>query len=114
MTLLPIKKLSHNDGYIAISLVLAVAPITAILAYSRYHKERPIEVRSTGRWVVKLSPYSKESTAARKLAQFKKTGVMAEKIAANVHGKTMRRLRVTRFDSIRAAKAPHSSNNNRA
>ena len=62
-------------------------------------------VAKTGGWVINLASYTWKSTASRKLALFQKQGVDGEIFAVTINDKPMYRIRVTGFESSRAAKA---------
>ncbi|MGD8631362.1 MAG: SPOR domain-containing protein [Gammaproteobacteria bacterium] len=58
----------------------------------------------TGDWVVNLASYTYESMARKKLAVFQAKGVNGEIEHTTVNGKPLYRIRVTGFDSSRAAR----------
>jgi hypothetical protein len=58
----------------------------------------------TGDWVVNLASYSYESMARKKLAVFQAKGVNGEIEHTTVNGKSLYRIRVTGFESSRAAR----------
>ena len=62
-------------------------------------------VAKTGDWVINLASYTWKSTASRKLALFQQQGVDGEIFAVTINDKPMYRIRVTGFESSRAAKA---------
>jgi cell division protein FtsN len=62
-------------------------------------------VAKTGDWVINLASYTRESTANRKLALFQQQGIDAEVFAVTINDKPMYRIRVTGYESSRAAKA---------
>jgi cell division septation protein DedD len=59
----------------------------------------------TGDWVVNLASYTYESMAIKKLAVFQAKGVNGEIEHTTVNGKSLYRIRVTGFESSRAARA---------
>jgi len=56
-----------------------------------------------GDWIINISSYVYEKTAARKLEEFRKQGVTAELVSATVRGKTIYRVQVPGFDSMAEA-----------
>jgi hypothetical protein len=66
-------------------------------------EENPSQQTGTGDWVINLASYASESIAARKLADFESKGVAAEQSVASVNGKTIYRVRITGFDTRKAA-----------
>ncbi|MGB7932135.1 MAG: SPOR domain-containing protein [Gammaproteobacteria bacterium] len=66
-------------------------------------QESPPRQTGTGDWVINLASYANESIAARKLADFERKGVTAEQSVASVNGKTIYRVRITGFDTRKAA-----------
>jgi SPOR domain len=67
-------------------------------------QESPPRQTGTGDWVINLASYASESIAARKLADFGRKGVTAEQSVASVNGKTIYRVRITGFDTRKAAR----------
>ncbi|MDH3527604.1 MAG: SPOR domain-containing protein [Gammaproteobacteria bacterium] len=61
--------------------------------------------RRQGKWAINLASYISEKTAARKMESFLKKGVASEMVTANVHGRTIYRVRIAGFDTLVAAKA---------
>ena len=59
----------------------------------------------TGKWVINISSYTRKPTAERMLAVFKQQGIDAEVFTTTINDKPMHRIRVTGFQSSRAAKA---------
>ncbi len=68
-------------------------------------KEPIMPVAGQGGWVINLASYTWKSTANRKLALFRDKGVDAEVFEVMIKDKPMYRVRVTGFESSRAAKA---------
>ena len=66
-------------------------------------QENPPRQTGTGAWVINLASYTSESIAAQKLADFGRKGVTAEQTVASVNGKTIYRVRITGFDTHKAA-----------
>ena len=66
-------------------------------------QESPPRQTGTGDWVINLASYASESIAARKLADFASKGVTAEQSEASINGKTIYRVRITGFDTRKAA-----------
>jgi hypothetical protein len=66
-------------------------------------QESPPRQTGTGDWVINLASYASESIAAQKLADFGRKGVTAEQAVASVNGKTIYRVRITGFDTRKAA-----------
>ncbi len=64
----------------------------------------PPRQTGTGDWVINLASYASESIAARKLADFGRKGVAAEQSVASINGKTIYRVRITGFDTRKAAR----------
>jgi cell division septation protein DedD len=60
---------------------------------------------TTGDWVVNLASYTYESMARKKLAVFQSKGVNGEIERITVNDKPLYRIRVTGFESSRAARA---------
>ena len=58
-----------------------------------------------GGWVVNLASYNHEAMARRKLGEFQTKGVTAEIETTMIKGRQMYRIRVTGFESRRAARA---------
>jgi len=56
-----------------------------------------------GNWVINLASYTSRTFASRKLAEFVGAGVAAERVQAEVNGRTVYRLRVPGFASYQAA-----------
>jgi cell division protein FtsN len=67
------------------------------------HKESPANQAGTGDWVINLASYASKSIAARKLADFERKGIAAEQSVASVNGKTIYRVRISGFDTRKAA-----------
>ena len=65
--------------------------------------------RKTGAWVINLASCASRETATRMLLEFRDKGIDAEQVKADVHGKTMYRLRVSGFDNMAAASEHASS-----
>ena len=63
----------------------------------------------TGKWVINLSSYTRKPTAEKMLAVFQQKGVDAEVFSTTINDKPMHRIRVTGFESARAAKAEIST-----
>jgi cell division septation protein DedD len=59
----------------------------------------------TGKWVINISSYTRKPTAERMLLVFKQKGIDAEVFTTTINDKPMHRIRVTGFQSSRAAKA---------
>jgi len=59
----------------------------------------------TGKWVINISSYTRKPTAERMLVVFKQKGIDAEVFTTTINDKPMHRIRVTGFQSSRAAKA---------
>jgi hypothetical protein len=68
-------------------------------------KQPIMPVARQGDWVINLASYTWKSTANKKLALFKDKGVDAEVFRVMINDKPMYRVRVTGFESSRAAKA---------
>jgi predicted component of type VI protein secretion system len=66
-------------------------------------QESPPHQTGTGNWVINIASYASESIAARKQADFESKGVTAEQSVASVNGKTIYRVRITGFDTRKAA-----------
>jgi SPOR domain len=66
-------------------------------------QESPQRQTGTGDWIINLASYANESIAARKLADFERKGVNAEQSVASVNGKTIYRVRISGFDTRKAA-----------
>ncbi len=60
---------------------------------------------SPGKWVINLASYVSKKTATRHMDSFQKKGVAAEMVSADVHGRTIYRVRLAGFDTLEAAKA---------
>jgi cell division septation protein DedD len=63
----------------------------------------PATREATGRWVVNLASYNRESTAQRMLDEFSDKGVTAELVKVTVNDKPMIRIRTTGYGSLREA-----------
>ena len=68
-------------------------------------KQPIMPVARQGDWVINLASYTWKSTANKKLSLFKDKGVDAEVFRVMINDKPMYRVRVTGFESSRAAKA---------
>ena len=68
-------------------------------------KQPIMPVARQGDWVINLASYTWKSTANKKLALFRDKGVDAEVFRVMINDKPMYRVRVTGFESSRAAKA---------
>lgn len=64
----------------------------------------PAAQTSSGRWVVNLASYNRESTAQRMLDEFRDKGVTAELVKVTVNDKPMIRIRTTGHESYREAR----------
>jgi hypothetical protein len=98
----------EDDGTIAPPTVIAHAEVPQtqarpIESAREVRHESPPRQSGTGDWVINLASYASESIAARKLADFESKGVAAEQSVANVNGKTIYRVRITGFDTRKAA-----------
>ena len=101
-------KVPEDDGMIAPPTVIAhaEAPQTQarpVETAREISQESPPRQTGTGDWVINLASYANESIAARKLADFESKGVTAEQSVASVNGKTIYRVRITGFDTRKAA-----------
>ena len=72
-------------------------------------KQPIMPVARQGDWVINLASYTWKSTANKKLALFKDKGVDAEVFRVMINDKPMYRVRVTGFESSRAARAEVAS-----
>jgi hypothetical protein len=89
-----------------IDIAQAEAPRThtgPVEAARELRQESPPRQAGTGDWIINLASYASESIAARKLADFRRKGVTAEQSVASVNGKTIYRVRITGFDTRKAA-----------
>lgn len=72
-------------------------------------KQPIMPVARQGDWVINLASYTWKSTANKKLALFRDKGVDAEVFRVMINDKPMYRVRVTGFESSRAARAEVAS-----
>jgi hypothetical protein len=90
------------------STIESAAP--AETAEATIAEKQPImPVARQGDWVINLASYTWKSTANKKLALFQGKGVDAEVFRVMIKDKPMYRVRVTGFESSRAAKAEVAS-----
>jgi len=102
-------KVPEDDATIAAPTVIAHAEAPQMHARPvesarEERHESPPRQSGTGDWVINLASYANESIAARKLADFESKGVAAEQSVASVNGRTIYRVRITGFDTHKAAK----------
>jgi DedD protein len=68
----------------------------------------PAPARSSGTaggWVVNLVSYTRQKSADRYVRELKRLGITAERVVAQVNGRTMHRVRITGFETRATASA---------